>query len=162
MMERTNPIETMFELQRQSIEQSRRAFEQSIDLTQSTTHAARDSVDTQRSIQEHNAELTKRALHTYIDVFEAATPRARETVRAENQDPFAESHEAVDKGFDAFDDITDDAWKAYKRAVEGNVEASDEFLQMQREFTNESINTLLEFHADLERQVTDSTDIVEE
>ncbi|ADQ68531.1 hypothetical protein C499_13980 [Halogeometricum borinquense DSM 11551] len=145
----SNPIETTFDLQHQSVKQAREIVEQNVKLQQSMMQSVPDGMDAQRSVQHRASDLSKQALHTYAEAIEAASPEAEMS--------FEDMHQAIDDGFDMFNESLDDMWDYYEQIVDMNVEAYDEFADTQLNFVHDSFDAFLESYEAVEEQTIEIT-----
>ncbi|PSQ28316.1 hypothetical protein BRD06_04205 [Halobacteriales archaeon QS_9_67_15] len=161
----TTHITTAFEMQRATIEQSQRAFEQTLDFQQTVNEAVVNGFDSQESAQRRGVELSQTVLHSYLDIVESSVPGAAgsvDEVRAavdEQFDFLLENHAEVfetvaaeyEQGIDAYDELTADYVEAVDEQVEMLVEAHEE-LESQSVDVAEQWGEQL---GDLQEQVTD-------
>ncbi len=140
MSEYTTPVTAAFEMQRQSIEQSRKAVEQTVEFQKTVTDAFVGSLDSQESAQRRGVELAQTAFHGYLDAVESAVPGVTPTVEEvratvdEQYEFLLENHaEAFDnvehelvESVDAYDDLTGDVLTAMDEQVEMLVEVHED------------------------------------
>ncbi|PSP60289.1 hypothetical protein BRC73_02985, partial [Halobacteriales archaeon QH_7_66_37] len=69
MTDYTTPIEATFELQRQAVEGSHQAFQQSVEFQQRLNEATLDSLEATESTQRKVVELQQEAFHTVLDAW---------------------------------------------------------------------------------------------
>jgi methyl-accepting chemotaxis protein len=127
-------------MQRQSIEQSQKVFEQGVAFQKNVTDAFIDSLDSQQSAQRRGVELAQTAFHSYLDAVEATVPGVTPTVeeiRASVDEQYefllenhAETFENVEaelvEGADAYGELTDDVLAAINEQIDLLVEAHEE------------------------------------
>ena len=161
----TTHITMAFEMQRATIEQSQRVFEQTVDFQQTVNEAVVNGFDSQESAQRRGVELSQTVLHSYLDIVESSVPGAAgsvDEVRAavdEQFDFLLENHAEVfetvateyEQGIDAYDELTADYVEAVDEQVEMLVEAHEE-LESQSVDVAEQWGEQL---GDLQEQVTD-------
>ena len=154
MVDYTNPLVTTFELQRQSIEQSQQAIEQTVELPHRIGTAALDSLDSQEEVQRSVVELHQKSLHSFLDALEesfSGVEMPTEDIREMVDDQYGvvlENHEEL---FDALEEGVDESVTAYDDLSADSLEALDDLIQ-----------TLVEAHEELEEQSVDAAEQVSE
>ncbi|MFB6138887.1 MAG: hypothetical protein ABEJ26_00450 [Halosimplex sp.] len=143
----TTPITTAFEMQRATIEQSQKAFEQGLEMQQTMSKAVVDSFDSQESAQRRGVELTQTMLHSYLDVIESSMPGAAGTVD--------EVRAAVDEQYDFLLENHAEVFETVAGEYEEGVDAYDELTADYVEAVDEQVAMLVEAHEELEAQSVD-------
>jgi uncharacterized phage infection (PIP) family protein YhgE len=164
MPDYTNPVETTFELQRRSIEQSQEALEQTITLPTRVGEAALDSLDSQESVQRNVVETQQEAIHSFLDAIEETFPgveTSTEDVREvvdDQYDSVLEAHagffenlsNSLDEGFDAVDELSEETIEALDDLVDSLVEAQEELEDQSLEATEQAEEQFDELQAQVE------------
>ena len=117
MVDYTNPITTTFEMQRTSIEQSRKAFQRTADFHQTVSEAFVDGLESQETAQQRAVELHQEAVHSSLDAVEANVPGSETAV--------ADVREAVDEQYDVLLENHAEAFEALADEFEEGVAAYD-------------------------------------
>ena len=154
MADYTNPVETTFELQRRSIEQSQEALEQTITFPTRVGEAAVDSLDSQESVQRNAVEFQQEAIHSLLDAVEETFPgveTSTEDVREVVDDQYGSVLEAHAELFENLSNSLDEGVGAYDELSEETVEAIDDLA-----------DSLVEAQEELEGQSVEATEQIEE
>ncbi len=168
MADYTNPVETTFELQRRSIEQSQEAIEQTITFPARVGEATIDSLDSQESVQRDVVELQQEAVLSLLDAVEetfpgvgTSTDDARDVVDDQYEsllDTHAEFFEnltnSLEEGVDAYDEVGDET-------VEALDELADALLEAQEELEDQSLEATEQLEAQFD-EVQDQLENVQE
>ena len=144
MSQYTTPVTTAFEMQRATIEQSQRAFEQSIEFQKNVNEAFIGSLDSQESAQRRGVELAQTAVHNYLDTVKSTVPGVAPTVE--------EIRTAVDEQYDF---LLENHAEAFENVESELVEGADTYDEMTGDVVDaldEQIDLLVEAHEDLEDQ----------
>jgi gas vesicle protein len=154
MVDYTSPVETTFELQRRSIEQSQQAIEQTVDLPQRVGEAAVDSLDSQESVQRSVVELQQQTLNSLLDAVEEGFPGA--------ETPTEDVREVIDDQYTAFLDNHEEFFVNLEESLEEGVDAYDDLSEESVEAIDEFVDALMEAQEELEDQSIEATEQVGE
>jgi len=135
----SSPIGSLFEAQRQLIENGQQFFETTMQIPLEMNAALREALDEQRKLQQETLEQTRDAVTQVLDTVEEAGP-------GENLD---DVQRAVDDGFET---LLDQHEAVYESADE-NYEEALEQLEETIEALTEQVETVLELNEQLESQV---------
>jgi len=150
MVDYTTPVTTAFEMQRNTIEQSQKALEQSVAFQQNVNEAVIDGLDTQESAQRRGVELTKTAVHSYLDAVEASVPGVAGTVD--------EVREAVDEQYDFLLENHAEAFDNVESELVDGVDTYDELTDEVLTALDDQIAMLVEAHEELESQSVEAAE----
>lgn len=142
MSDAPDPVRTAFDVQRRTIEGSRRLVAESVRYQRAFNEAVVDSLDAADESQRRSLELTRRGVHTYLDAVDAAVPGSAEAVTA--------TRETVDDQFDTLEATRREAFDTVGAPLEGGVDASGAALGESLQVLNEQVAALLEAHEDVE------------
>ena len=155
----SNPMASMFELQRQSIKQSQQFMQQSMDTQKQLPRMMQDAIDSQRSVQQTGLSASRSLAKGMVDMMQASIPSEQpyiddETDAEERQHAAFESlHQALDDQFEAVEEISDQSWEALESQMEENTDAFVEFVDQSNSFTDESVTAFLESLEDVQADV---------
>ena len=110
MSTQSNPIATMFEMQRNAVRQSQRALEQAFDAQMQFSKVMVEGMKTGESARESNLDVQKSAVNAYFDALDASVPGEAAS--------FKELREAVLDQMDAASEVQDDTWAAMEEVFE--------------------------------------------
>lgn len=181
MTENTNPMESVFELQRQSMEQSREALEQTMLVPMRLGEATVDSLSSQESTQRNAVELQREAVLSLLDAVDDTVPgvqgstdQVREVVDDQYGallDAHAELFEnvtnSIEESVDSYDDASDDAIAALDELADSVMEAQAELEDQSVEATEQLEAQFAELQTQIEelqgqiQDVSGSTDTAE-
>jgi len=150
MTEYTTPVTTAFQMQRQSIEQSQKVFEQGVAFQKNVTDAVVDSLDSQESAQRRGVELAQTAFHSYLDTVEATVPGVAPTV--------GEVRAAVDEQYEFLLENHAEAFENAETEFHESAETYDELTGDVVAALDEQIDLLVEAHEDLEDQSVEAVE----
>lgn len=149
-MNYTQPVSATFELQRQTIAQSQKALQQTLEVQQRFAGAAIDSLDTQEMSQRRAVELQQNLVHNALDAFEENVPGA-ETATEDMRVAFDDQVEMLLENHEEFfGNVSDE--------LENGVGSYDEMTAEYVDALEEQVNMLLEAHEDLEVQSVDAVE----
>jgi len=154
MADYTNPVETTFELQRRSIEQSQEALEQTITLPARVGEAAIDSLNSQESVQQNVVETQQEAIHSFLDAVEETFPGVETST--------GEVREVVDDQYDSVLEAHAAFFENLSNSLDEGVEAVDELSEETVEALEDLVDSLVEAQGELEDQSLEATEQVEE
>ena len=154
----TNPMVSMFELQRQSIKQSQQFMQQSMNAQKQLPRVMQDAIDSQRSVQQTGLSAGRSLAKGMVEMMQASIPSEQPYVddsdAEERQHAAFESlHQALDDQFEAVEEISDQSWEALESQLEENTDAFVEFVDQSSSFTDESIEAFLESLEDVQSDV---------
>ena len=154
----TNPMASMFELQRQSIKQSHQFVQQSMNAQKQLPRVMQDAIDSQRSVQQTGLSAGRSLAKGMVEMMQASIPSEQPYVddsdAEERQHAAFESlHQALDDQFEAVEEISDQSWEALESQLEENTDAFVEFVDQSSSFTDESIEAFLESLEDVQSDV---------
>lgn len=156
MSNATNPFTAMFDMQRRSMEQSQKAFHQSLEFQKQATKLFRESLHSQKSVQQKGMDVSKTAVEAYLDMLEATVPGDEAT--------YDSLHEAVEEQFEAFHEISDQSWEAFEGGIEENSTAYDEFVDDYASYVDDSVDAYKKMLGQAEEQtevVAETIDVSE-
>lgn len=144
----TNPMASLFELQRKSIRQGQRLAESGLDAGSAWMAATEQSLDAQKQAQKQALALGRNATQATLSWWSAAVPAAdSETTR-----------ETVDEQYRAFDDRHSEAWNTYEAGVRQARRTYDQVSDAQRQMLGDSTDAVVEAHERFEAETTRATD----
>lgn len=110
MSDQNNPIETLFQLQRDTIRQSRDLLEEGLRMPREVSDTLYGGVDAQREIQAQTLEVTRKSIHTSLDAAESVVGGAGtlDDLRNSVDETFDTLAERQDRAFDAADENYDE------------------------------------------------------
>jgi len=151
MTEYTDPVTTVFEIQRTAVEQTHEALLRGADAQRQAAETAMGGLDTWESLQSKGTEASRAGLHAYLDAVEEALPEGQAA-------GFEEAREAVDENYDRIEDLQAESWAAVTEAVEESLDAYDEAADTYVEAVDEGFDAFLDAHEQVETGVTDATE----
>ena len=146
----STPVSVTLEMQRQAIEGSQQAIEQTIESQQRANAMLLDSIGSTEDAQQQGFDLTRSVMHSYLDAFEASVPGTDEAV--------AEIRQTVDEQFDQLEANHTEAFETVEAELESGVDASNDVLAEQLEVLTEQLDLLAEAHADVEGQTLEAVE----
>ena len=149
-MDYATPVTTTFEVQRATIKQSQRAFEQGVEFQKRLNEAVINSFDSQESAQRRGVELFQTATHSYLDAVESTVPGAAATVE--------EIRTAVDEQFDFLLENHAETFEAVVAECQNGADAYDEMTADYLEALDEQVALLVEAHEELEAQSVETAE----
>lgn len=153
MSDTTNPMTTVFDMQRTAIEQTHKATVDAVDAQKAVVDAFVDGLDSFESLYDQNTEMTKNAIHAYLDAVEASVP--------EDAYDFDEARDLVDEQIAATSDAQKDSWHSVVEALHEGSDAFDEFADNYVELVDSSFDSYLEAHEQAEEAAEDVAEDVE-
>lgn len=151
MSNATNPLTTVLDAQRTTIEQSRDVFKQSIDFQRRTTEALVDTLKAQQSAQTQTSTIATRAVDAYFDALEASIPGADAGL--------ADARSAAHDNLDRFDAVQDETWDATIQAIEEGLEAYDTLSASYAEGADSAFDIFLDAHEHAGNQLNKAADL---
>jgi predicted flap endonuclease-1-like 5' DNA nuclease len=133
MSNATTPIGAAFEIQRQSIEQGRRVFEESLEIQQNAVRAfMQNSISVQRSAQQQGADMLRQLFDAQLEA--VGSMFEDEEVRSSVDIEFARFEATQDQAWDdfestfldAFDDLSDQQQRLFARSVDAYLDAQED------------------------------------
>ncbi|MFC7021454.1 MULTISPECIES: hypothetical protein [Haloarcula] len=140
MADDTNPFQSAFEFQRQTIEGSQRALTHSLEFQRQLNRAMLSGLESGADMNERGAETTRETLHQTLDVIEQLVPESAAGID--------QVRTAIDGQFDAASEAGQQAVEAAESSVEGLEDASASYL----ETVDKQLEMLLAVHEDFESQ----------
>ena len=147
MSENDTSVSTVFEMQRDALEETRSAFERSVELQQDVNARMLEAVDPARDVSERGNEMVRTGVETYFDAIETAVPGNREVV--------ADLRETIDEQLEIIEETQADAFDQLEATLEDGTDSVDELLE-------EFLETLSDQVQDTTDQVQDTTDQAED
>ncbi|MDX1746030.1 MAG: hypothetical protein R3324_08850 [Halobacteriales archaeon] len=145
MSNATNPFETMLELQRRSLEQTREAIRRSADLGNQANAMAAESLESGRSVQQRGNELIRSLTEAYTSALEQMVPG--------ETGPMGDLQRIFEDQLDAVEEVNEQSWQALEEMMEENSRAfealTEEYLEMVDESTEEALATLERFQGEM-------------
>jgi hypothetical protein len=145
MNETATVVESIYRLQRRSIERNRRALHASVELGERANRLALDAVDAWRSLERHGGGLPRTAVRTYAEETAETVPGADRAVR----DALA----AYESQVDAVDEVDEQAWDATQALLSENAAAAETVARRYLEVVDASTEAALETLAAFEEGV---------
>ncbi len=164
---RSNPVSTMFAMQRQSIKQGQQFLQQGMSMQKQLPRAWQDAVESQRSVQKTGLDASRTMAKGMLQMMEATVPSEQQLIRQGEHDAadvseqqheaFENLHQAVEDQFDAVEEINDQTWESVEQQLEDNSDTFAEFVEQSTSFTEESMNafvdSLEDVQSDMESQI---------
>jgi len=151
MVDYTQPVEAMFEMQRKSLEQGQHALKQGVEMQSQFGKAAVESMGSQESFQRSAVELQQDLVHSFLDGVEANVPGMDE--------PVLELREMVDEQYAALLESHEELFTNLTGEMEEGVDAADQMSEEYVGMLDDQMEMLYETHEELEGQ---SVEAVEE
>lgn len=147
-MAKKNPLQSLLDLQRSYINQSRTAFQkaydQSIQARQNAMDAVEKSLETIQSTQQEGNKLVQSAVSSYFDAIEKSVDQWKSSVQ--------EARNVVEQRMSEFEELDADQWKEAKQRINQTVDSTDELTRHYIELFNQTVDALL----DVEKQIGES------
>lgn len=140
MTNKNTPVGLLFELQRETIEQTGELLEQVVELSADMSDG--DAVSRQRDIATETVELGRESIHRSLDTV---------ALFAGDREEFDEVRETVDTTFDTVRDQQGEAFDRFETQTE---EFESELLAR----IDEQVEMLLELNEELEQQLTETAE----
>ena len=150
MSEGTDPIGVGFELQRNAIEASRKALEESVEFQREVGETLVGGVGTTEDAQKQGVEMTRRALYAYLGTVESTVPGSEDAV--------AEIRETVDEQFDTLEARHAEAFESVTEELEAGSDTYEEFASESLGTLTEQLDALLETHEEIQTQLEERND----
>lgn len=150
MSQTNSAIDTMFDVQRATIEQSRDAFEQTIAAQQNFVRTMTE-FDSVKQMNDRSYEAAHTMLDVYFDALESMMPSDRTTV-------LEDVHDTMVEQLDTLETNQSDALDTFEATVQDATDVTDEGLEAFVAALDEQLDTLLELHGDVETQTLESVD----
>lgn len=149
----TNPIETTFELQRQSLKQGQALLTQGVDVQQQVGKSVIAGIESQEQFQRRFVEFNQDAVTDTLEILEETSGLDSEDseLRANLDDGY---DELLSRHAELFDTIT-------KELGEHGIDPSEELSADLLETIDEQLDLLLETHEELEAQSVEAVDDLE-
>jgi len=150
MTEYTTPVTTAFQMQRQSIEQSQKVFEQGVAFQKNVTDAVVDSPTARSRPSAAASKLAQTAFHSYLDTVEATVPGVAPTV--------GEVRAAVDEQYEFLLENHAETFENVEAELVEQTDAYDELTEDVLTAMNEQVALLVDAHEDLESQSVEAAE----
>ena len=137
MTKKNTPVGMLFELQRETIEQTGELLEQVVELSADVSDG--DAVSRQRDIADETVELGRESIHRSLDTV---------ALFAGDREEFDEVREAIDTTFDTVRDQQGEAFDRFETQTE---EFESELLAR----IEDQVELLIELSEELEQQLTE-------
>jgi len=145
MSEHNTPFDAMFEMQRQTINQSREFLHQSVELGKQTNRIALESIESNRSVQSKGTEVAHTVMSATLDSMAATMPGSDAMMR--------NMRTVVDDQFDAADEVNAEFWEAMHDVLEENIDVydsmADQYLAAVDDTCDEAIEMLSTFEHEM-------------
>lgn len=142
MTEATTPLEAAFEMQRESINQGQRLFEQGLDLQQDAAETfLQNGLAVQRATQQQGVDLVRQLVYIQVDAAESVLDEAESDVQA-----------AIGQQFEEFLHTQADTWDALKADV---LEAIEDLTERQEALFTQSVEAVIDAQQQAEQQTVE-------
>ncbi|MFB6079995.1 MAG: hypothetical protein ABEJ81_03180 [Haloferacaceae archaeon] len=148
MSEATTPFAAMMELQRRSIDESRRALHRSVEIGKRANRIALGGIESGKSVQHGSNDVARVLVEAYADAVAETMPgdeKAQRNLKA-----------VIDDQFDALDEMNAETWDAFHEAMEENAKVSEEFADRWLETVDDSYDDLLDVLARYQERSAES------
>lgn len=142
MSKSDSPMAGMTQMQRRSLEQSRRFFHLGIENQRAMLDLFAGGLEAGESMQRKSADTMRNGMESMVRSMESTIPGGRGAFG-----PFVE---AMDRQFDLSDEAIENAWESYEGSVEDGVEAFESFLEQYGESVDDSFDRYLDLLDDVE------------
>lgn len=155
----SNPMASMFELQRQSIRQGQQFMQQGMQAQKQVPRIWEDAISSQRTVQKTGLDASRSLTKSMIEMMEAAIPSEQplahddEEASHQQHEAFESLHQAVEDQFEAVEEINSQTWETIEEQLEENTDAYVEFVDQSTSFTEESVNAYVESLEDVQSEV---------
>jgi uncharacterized phage infection (PIP) family protein YhgE len=150
----TLPVSTAFELQRTTLEESRRAVDATLGLQEGVNRSVVRSVESQERIQRQLLSIQQVTLHRLARRLEERSPGP--------PDVTAELLEVIDEQFDQLYQSHAELFDGINTELENGTEAYDEVTQDSLEALDEQLDVLLQTSEQLESQSLETAQQLED
>ena len=149
MSQENSPIETLFQLQRDTIEQSQDILEQTLAVPREMSDTLYGSVDAQREIQAQALDVSRKSVHTSLDAAESVVggSSALDDLRDSVDETFDTLAEQQDEAFDTVDEEYDELGDDY-----------EEFSENALENLGDQVAFLVDLNEDVEGQLVEAVE----
>jgi hypothetical protein len=145
MSESSNPFAAAFDIERRSIDGTRRALHWGVEVGKRTNRLAVDSVESGESVQRAGTEVTHTAMTATMDAMAASVPGSQEAMQS--------LEEMVDEQFEAAEAVNGQVWSAFHEVLAENARASeafaDRYLEMVDDTTEDTLEALSAFEDEM-------------
>lgn len=142
-------LSTLFELQRQAIEQGRQAFEGIVEVQLRFNEAAVSGAEATGEMYIESLETRRQAMHSYADALETVLPESSETV--------TQMRESIDEGFDQLEDRQAELIER----IEDRAGDTKEFSEAYLDALDDQLDVLVDTHETVEERTVQSLDEIE-
>ncbi len=153
MSEYTSPVTMAFEFQRNAIEGTHEAFENSIEMQKNVTETFIGNFNSVRDASERNNDLVRTGIDMYFDAFDSVVPAGS---------GLSEVRTMMHDGLDTVEKSQLEVIDQFEANVKEGVDSSEAFLDEFLTALEEQITVLLENHEDLEAQTVSALEQLEE
>ncbi len=150
MVDYTALVTTTFEMQRQSIEQSRAALGQAVQFQQRLNATVLDGIETQETAQRQAVEFQQETLHATLDAIEENVPGTTERTD--------DIRDTVDEQFALLLDNHAELFETLAAEFENGTEMYDDAAADALAALDDQLDLLVEAHEEVETQSVDATE----
>lgn len=152
MSEKPSPVELLFEMQRDTLQQTGDILEDFFDMSADVGESVAGGFETQQEFQEQALEMARESMHQSLDAVESVTDTTTEMEGVPAPETSVEDlRETVDSTFDTLLDQQTEAFNSLDSEYERFSEEAGENVSKQ-------IETLIEFNERVETQLLDSVE----
>lgn len=144
MSDTTTPFAAMVDMQRRSIEQSRRALHRSVEIGKQANRIALDGLESSKSVQREGSDVARVLAEAYADAMAGAMPGDDRALR--------NLESVLDDQFEAVDEVNAQTWDAIHDAMEENARATEEFADRWLEMVDDTYDDYLDALARFEER----------
>lgn len=153
MSEYSSPVSIAFELQRNTIESTQEAIENSVRVQKQFNDAVVDGFDPVRGASERSTELARTGVDTYFNAIESVLPAGSGV---------GELREMTHEQLDLFEESQLDTIEQFESGLHESTDSTAEMLDEFLDALDEQVTSLLETHEDLEDQTVETLERLEE
>lgn len=153
MSEYTSPVSMAFEFQRNAIEGTHEAVQNSIQMQKNVNETFVGNFDPARDVSERGNDLVRTGIDTYFDAVESTVPAGS---------GFAEVRTMMHDGLDTLEESQLDVIDQFEANVQESADSNEAFLDEFLTALDDQIATLLENHEQLEEQTVVALEQLEE
>lgn len=153
MSTQQNPIGTMFELQRSTIENTQQLFHQSLDAQTRMVKLFADATERSDVAREQGEAVALAATNAYFDAMAASIPGDAEGVEGLRESTLEQMDVAID--------ANEDAWEASQELVAQNADVFEEFAGEYVTVVDDAFDAFLQGHEQAEVGARRATDAVQ-
>lgn len=154
MSNQQNPIGTMFELQRTTIENTQEIVHQTLDAQVRATGMIAEGVERSEAALEQGEDVTVAAVNAYFDALSSTVPGDAEGVEG--------LRETVLEQVEVAGEVNEDVWEATQEFAEQNAAAFEEFAAEYETIVDDSFDAFLQTHEQAAAGAQQATDAVQQ